>query len=92
MTTYEVQLDDDTAIVMKELCEEFGMDVLTAFTVFAKTVTREKRIPFIISADIPNKETKEAMDETDRILADPSSTKIYTDVHLMFKEILDDES
>ncbi|HJC11097.1 MAG TPA: type II toxin-antitoxin system RelB/DinJ family antitoxin [Candidatus Blautia merdigallinarum] len=28
-----------------------GMSMTTAFTIFAKTVTREKRIPFEVTAD-----------------------------------------
>lgn len=30
-------------------CEEMGMTMTTAFTIFAKKVVREKRIPFEIS-------------------------------------------
>lgn len=32
------------------LCNDMGLS-MTAFTIFAKTVTREKRIPFEVSAD-----------------------------------------
>jgi antitoxin component of RelBE/YafQ-DinJ toxin-antitoxin module len=58
-------------------------------TVFAKTVVREKRIPFEIG--ISNYDTFMAMKETDKILSDPSKAKGYTDVHQMFQEILDEE-
>ena len=33
------------------LCNDMGLSMTTAFTIFAKTVTREKRIPFEVSAD-----------------------------------------
>lgn len=33
------------------LCNDMGMSMTAAFTIFAKTVTREKRIPFEVSAD-----------------------------------------
>lgn len=33
------------------LCNDMGLSVTAAFTIFAKTVTREKRIPFEVSAD-----------------------------------------
>ncbi|MGB8453478.1 MAG: type II toxin-antitoxin system RelB/DinJ family antitoxin [Anaerocolumna sp.] len=88
----KVDMDDKLATDLTELFDELGMDISTAFLVFAKTVAREKRIPFEIGIHEPNAETLEAMAETERILADPSSTKIYSDVHEMFKEILADEA
>ena len=33
------------------LCNDMGLSMTAAFTIFAKTVTREKRIPFEVSAD-----------------------------------------
>lgn len=36
---------------MEQVCQEMGLSMTAAFTIFAKTVTREKRIPFEVSAD-----------------------------------------
>ena len=36
---------------MEATCREMGMSLTTAFTIFAKKVTREQRIPFEVSAD-----------------------------------------
>ncbi|MDT3843671.1 MAG: type II toxin-antitoxin system RelB/DinJ family antitoxin [Bacillota bacterium] len=36
---------------MEKLCDELGMSMTTAFTIFAKKMTREHRIPFEVSAD-----------------------------------------
>ena len=33
------------------LCNDMGLSMTAAFTIFPKTVTREKRIPFEVSAD-----------------------------------------
>ena len=33
------------------LCNDMGLSMTAALTIFAKTVTREKRIPFEVSAD-----------------------------------------
>lgn len=33
------------------LCNDMGLSMTAAFTIFAKTVTRKKRIPFEVSAD-----------------------------------------
>ncbi|MCD7884799.1 MAG: type II toxin-antitoxin system RelB/DinJ family antitoxin [Lachnospiraceae bacterium] len=45
------RMDSDLKKSMEEICEEMGMSMTTAFTIFAKKVTREKRIPFEVSAD-----------------------------------------
>ena len=45
------RMDEHLKKDMEETCREMGMSMTTAFTVFAKTVSREKRIPFEISAD-----------------------------------------
>ncbi|MCD8023683.1 MAG: type II toxin-antitoxin system RelB/DinJ family antitoxin [Lachnospiraceae bacterium] len=45
------RMDSDLKTSMEKICEDMGMSMTTAFTIFAKKVTREKRIPFEISAD-----------------------------------------
>jgi len=36
---------------MKKVCEEMGLTMTSAFTLFARKVVTEKRIPFEITAD-----------------------------------------
>lgn len=36
---------------MEELCDDLGMSMTTAFTIFVKRMTGERRIPFDDSAD-----------------------------------------
>lgn len=45
------KLDADVKKSMEQACSEMGLSMSAAFTVFAKKVAREKRIPFEISAD-----------------------------------------
>ncbi len=45
------RMDSDLKKNMESLCAELGMSMTTAFTIFAKKMTREKRIPFEVSAD-----------------------------------------
>lgn len=45
------RMDEDLKKSMEQTCSDMGLTMTTAFTVFAKKVTREKRIPFEISAD-----------------------------------------
>ena len=45
------RMDTDLKQQMEILCNELGMNMTTAFTIFAKKMTRERRIPFEVSAD-----------------------------------------
>lgn len=45
------RMDSELKSNMEKTCAELGMTMTTAFTIFAKKVTREKRIPFEVSAD-----------------------------------------
>lgn len=44
-------MDADLKKSMEQTCSELGMSMTTAFTIFAKKVSREKRIPFDVSVD-----------------------------------------
>lgn len=45
------RMDEELKKNMEETCRELGMSMTTAFTIFAKKMTREKRIPFEVSVD-----------------------------------------
>ena len=45
------RLDEEDKKKMEEVCRELGMSMSTAFTIFAKKMSREKRIPFEVSVD-----------------------------------------
>lgn len=45
------KLDADVKKSMEQVCSELGLSMSAAFTVFAKKVGREKRIPFDVSID-----------------------------------------
>lgn len=45
------KLDEDTKRGMEQACAEMGLTMSAAFTIFAKKVERERRIPFEITAD-----------------------------------------
>ena len=44
-------MDADLKAEFDKLCDEFGMSANTAFNIYAKTVVRQRRIPFSIEAD-----------------------------------------
>ena len=45
------KLDYDVKKSMEQACADMGISMSAAFTIFAKTVGRERRIPFEVSAD-----------------------------------------
>ncbi|MBQ8023333.1 MAG: type II toxin-antitoxin system RelB/DinJ family antitoxin [Succinivibrio sp.] len=45
------RMDSSLKQQMDSICSELGMSLTTAFTIFAKKVCREKRIPFEVSLD-----------------------------------------
>ena len=45
------RMDAEDKKGMEEVCRELGMSMSTAFTIFAKKVRRERRIPFEVSVD-----------------------------------------
>lgn len=49
-TAISIRLDSDIKKQFDKLCKEFGISTNAAFNLFARTVVREKAIPFAISA------------------------------------------
>jgi len=45
------RMDEDLKKSMEHTCQSLGMNMTTAFTIFAKKMSREKRIPFDVSVD-----------------------------------------
>lgn len=45
------RMDEELKKKMEQTCKEMGLSMTAAFTMFATKVSREKRIPFEITAD-----------------------------------------
>ena len=72
-TAMTIRMDKDLKVQFDALCDEFGMSTNTAVNIFARTVVRNRRIPFVIEA--PAKEEtiskgQAAFDEMRRIAAE----------------------
>ena len=46
-----IRMDEDLKKSMERICKSLGMNMTTAFTIFAKKMSREQRIPFEVSID-----------------------------------------
>ncbi|MDR1060353.1 MAG: type II toxin-antitoxin system RelB/DinJ family antitoxin [Clostridiales bacterium] len=46
-----IRMDEDLKRSMESTCQSLGMNMTTAFTIFARKMSREQRIPFEVSID-----------------------------------------
>ena len=49
-TMVNFRMDEELKRSMENACADMGLSMTTAFTIFAKKVARERRIPFEVSA------------------------------------------
>ena len=87
-TNINMRMDEQLKKQFDHLCNELGMNMTTAFNIFAKTMVRQQRIPFEVSLETPNAETREAIQEVQRMKADPKLGKSYSDVDQMMEDLL----
>ncbi len=50
-TMINFRIDADVKKQLENVCNELGMSLSTAFTIFARKVIRDERIPFDVSID-----------------------------------------
>ena len=61
-TSVNIRMDEATKVAFDKFCQEIGLSVSSAFNIFAKTVVREQRIPFELTTETPNDETRKAIE------------------------------
>ncbi len=72
-TTINIRMDADLKQKFEALCQNLGMNLTTAFTIYAKKAVRENAIPFALSI-LPDDPfySKANMDELRRRANDPN--------------------
>lgn len=90
MAQISLRIDDEIKRGAEQTLSEIGLSMSAAINVFLRKVAREHRIPFELSADMPNDETAAAMQEVKKMKADPGLGKTYTNVDQMMEELLAD--
>lgn len=86
-----VRLDKDLKAQFDYLCNEFGLTMTTAINMFVKAVVRENRIPFEITANIPNAETRKAIEDVENGINYSIPYKTGKDVTKMILEAIDED-
>ena len=83
-TMVNFRMDEELKKDMEEICKELGMSMSTAFTIFAKKMTREKRIPFDVCIDPFYSESN--MSYLKRVVADIESGKAVLTEHDLIED------
>lgn len=65
MTTVSLRFDDKMKKELDDMCAEMGMNLTTFFTIYAKKVLRDRKIPFDIEAPLDSY-VEDALDEADK--------------------------
>ena len=73
------RLDEDVKKSMEDVCSTLGLSMSAAFTIFAKKVSREKRIPFDVSVDPFYSESN--IKYLEKIVSDIKSGKAHFEEH-----------
>lgn len=79
-----IRMDADLKKQFEAFCEDMGMTMTTAFNIFAKKAVREYRIPFEISGEIPNQETRRVLDE---VMQGKGLSKTYSSVDELMEDL-----
>lgn len=83
-TLVNFRMDEELKQSMERTCQELGMNMTTAFTIFAKKMTREKRIPFEVSVDPFYSEAN--MNYLKKVISDIETGKVELHEHTLIEE------
>ena len=87
MANMTISIDDATKSRFTRFCDDVGLSASSVINLYVKTVVRENRIPFVIQGpSVPNAETIAAMEEGDRIAADPTR-KRFTSLDALWEDL-----
>lgn len=72
-TNLNIRTDKDIKDKADKIFSELGLNMTTAINIFLRSTIRNNGIPFELKLNIPNKETKEAIEEGKAIIHDKNS-------------------
>lgn len=83
-TMINFRMDEELKKSMEETCKDLGLSMTSAFTIFAKKMTREKRIPFEVSVDPFYSESN--MSYLKKVVDDIESGKVVLAEHELIED------
>ena len=88
-TNVTIRIDEDLKKQAEDLFSDLGLNMTTAFIAFIKQSVREQRIPFMLTRNIPNKETQSAIEEIQE-LKKLKNKKTYSSFSELVKDVQDE--
>lgn len=86
-----INLDPELKKSCQELFADLGLDLTTAVTIFLKQALRVQGLPFTVGREIPNEETKVALDDYKQMKEHPERYKVYDDFKSLMGNALSEE-
>lgn len=78
-TNLNIRTDKEIKEAAEKIYSSLGLNMTTAINMFLRTSIRENGIPFDLKLDIPNDETKKAIEEA-RLIAKDKKVRAYENV------------
>ncbi len=83
-TNVNIRMDKNLKMQFEKLCDDLGLSMSAAFTVFAKTMVRQQRIPFDVALEVPNEETLKSMENIEK---GQNLSKRFTSVRELMEDL-----
>lgn len=90
MANVNVRIDADVKKEAEKVFANLGLTTSTAINLFYKQVIRTNSIPFELKAEVPNKETLEALKEVEEMDKHPEQSKGHTSTKELMEDLLSD--
>ena len=84
--TMSIRIDPTLKSEATSILSQMGMTLSGAVNMFLSQLVRERALPFTPYLDVPNEETLRAMQEADRIAADPNWPR-YTNLEDLWSDL-----
>ena len=87
MANVNVRIDDEIKKEAEDILKRIGITPSAAINMFYIQIIRTASIPFELKADIPNKETLEAIEEIKEMEKHPEKYKSYSSAEEIIDEV-----
>lgn len=85
-----ISIDSEVREKAIPILNELGLDLSTAVGIFLRQTIRENSIPFDITLNVPNAQTKAALREFEEMKEHPERYKRYSSFSDLLEEALED--
>jgi DNA-damage-inducible protein J len=87
MTTLNVRVDEGLKKQASELFADLGLDMSTAINIFLRQSVMHDGLPFNVVREVPNAETRAAIEEVKEMKARPERYKSYNNLNDLWADL-----